>query len=477
VARRRRTRALRLWPVLAAALLAACSALPLPELRPPLPPAWRNAPGPSAGQAPAPDLHDWWRAFDDPQLAALVDRALAGNLDLAQAAERFRASRLLERHAMDKYRPELKADTNDVINPDTTASYFIVGFDALWELPLFGAAGGTHRIARGDLDAAAADVRSARVSLVAEVVRCWIGLRSAQRQEQLLGSIRDADAERLQLLQVRRKLQLAAPEALAAAEARLAQDEAALAAPRQAINASAQQLAVLLGQSEPDPAWLQPGAQPRLGPWKLASVPADLLRTQPRIAQAEAEVLRAAGELDISRAEVLPHIGIGTSLQWSVNIARNHRARTGEGIFSLGPVIDIPLFDWGQRVARKHASDHQLRAAVLAYRQAVLQGVAETETALGDLHQLGLREAAAQRAVDALDRGVAAVRERAALKLASGLDVQDNLVEQRRAELELVSARAAHDLAYVALYKALGGAPLPPGDDPATTGGLPRSTP
>jgi outer membrane protein TolC len=160
-----------------------------------------------------------------------------------------------------------------------------------------------------------------------------------------------------------------------------------------------------------------------------------------------------------------------------VNIARNHRARTGEGIFSLGPVIDIPLFDWGQRVARKHASDHQLRAAVLAYRQAVLQGVAETETALGDLHQLGLREAAAQRAVDALDRGVAAVRERAALKLASGLDVQDNLVEQRRAELELVSARAAHDLAYVALYKALGGAPLPPGDDPATTGGLPRSTP
>lgn len=454
-----------LLPAILVAVLAGCTAAALPNLKPPLPAAWRNAP--DAAPTPRADLHDWWHAFHDPQLDALVDRALQGNLDLAQATERVRAARLLNRHAHDDYLPKLSAGTNDVINPDTTASYFIVGFDALWELPLFGAWQSSARIARGNLGAADADLQGARVSLVAEVVRRWIELRSAQRQAQLLDDTCRAYRERLRLLKVREHLRLASPDEVAAAAADDARAEAALAGPEQAIDANAQQLAVLLGQSEPDPRWLQPGDQPELGPWRLASVPADLLRTQPRIAHAEADVLRAAGEAGISHADIYPHIGIGTSLQWSLNIARNHRARTGEGIFSLGPVIDIPLFDWGQRVAKAHASDHELRAAVLAYRQAVLEGVADVETALGDLHRLHLREAASTRAVAALDSRTAAVRKRKQLGLDSTLQLQDRLIEQHQAQAELVAARATHDLAYVALYKALGGAPLPRHELPA----------
>ena len=458
----------RLLPALLGAMLAGCTAAALPDLKPPLPTAWRNAP--DVPSTPHADLHDWWHAFHDPQLNALVDRALQGNLDLAQAAERVRAARLLNRHVHDDYLPRLNADTNDVINPDTTASYFIVGFDALWELPLFGAWQSSARIAQGNLNAADADLQGARVSLVAEVARRWIELRSAQRQLQLLDDVCQSRREKLRLLKVREHLRLASPDDVAEAAADVARAEAALTGPQQAIDASAQQLAVLLGQNEPDPQWLQPGDQPELGHWQLASVPADLLRTQPRIARAEADVLRAAGEAGIGHADIYPHIGIGTSLQWSVNIARNHRARTGEGIFSLGPVIDIPLFDWGQRVARAHAKDHELRASVLAYRQAVLEGVAEVETALGDLHQLHLREAASNRAVEALDSRTSAVRKRRQLGLDSTLQLQDSLIEQRQAEAELVSARATRDLAYVALYKALGGAPLPQDDQPASTG-------
>lgn len=457
---------LRLLPALLAVALVGCSAAALPDLKPPVPSAWRNAQA-SSVSAPAADLHDWWHAFHDPQLNALVDRALQGNLDLAQAAERVRAARLLNRHSHDDYLPKLNADTNDVINPDTTASYFIVGFDALWELPLFGVWQNSGRIAKGNLDAADADLHGARVSLVAEVARRWIELRSAQRQAQLLDDACQARREKLRLLKVREQLKLVSPDDVAAATADVARAEAALTGPQQAINANAQQLAVLLGQNEPDPQWLQPGGvQPELGHWQLTSVPADLLRTQPQIARAEADVLRAAGEAGISHADIYPHLGIGTSLQWSVNIARNHRARTGEGIFSLGPVINVPLFDWGQRVARAHAKDHELRAAVLAYRQAVLQGVAEVETDLGDLHQLHLREAATKRAVQALDSRTAAVRKRKQLGLGSTLQVQDSLIEQRQAQAELVSARTARDLAYVALYKALGGAPLPKADQP-----------
>lgn len=456
---------LRLSATLAAfAMLAGCTVAPLPELKPPLPTAWRNAP--AAAAAPRPDLRDWWRAFDDPALDALVERALQNNPGVAEAAERLRAERMLYPHAHGAYMPTLEAGTNDVINPDTSASYFVVGFDATWELPLFGAWQSASRLAQGNLDAAAADWQGARVSLVAEVVRRWIELRAAQHQERLLAAVLAADREKLRLLQVQQRLQLAAPDQIDAATAVCDEDEAALAAPRRRIDASAQQLAVLLGQPEPDPSWLQAGPEPQLGQWQLDSVPADLLRTQPQIARAQADVLHAAGELGISRADIYPHIGLGTALQWSVRIADNHRARTGESIFSLGPIINIPLFDWGQRVARAHANDHELKAAVYAYRQAVLQGVADTETALGDLHQLRGRVLAMEHAVQALDQATAVVRKRDALGLDSTLQVLDSTVRQRRAQIDLASARAERDLAYVALYKALGGAPLPAADLP-----------
>ncbi|WP_233510966.1 efflux transporter outer membrane subunit [Dyella psychrodurans] len=455
---------LRLLPALSLTLLAGCSATPLPALKPPVPQTWRNAPAAPAGSPARPDLHSWWQAFNDPDLNALVERALDGNLDKAAASERLLAVRVLYSHATDKYLPSLRADTNQVIQPDASASYFIVGFDAVWELPFFGALKSTRRLASGNLEAAQAQWQSAYVTLVAEVARCWIELRTAQQQARLLIAVRDADREKLRLVQVRANLKLASATDVAAAEAELARTEIALTDPQRAINANAQQLAVLLGQSEPDPAWLEnAGTQPELGNWQITSAPADLLRTRPEIASAEADVFRAAGEAGLSRADIYPHIGLGSSLDWSVNLLHHHQFfRSGDGIFSFGPVVDMPLFDWGLRVAQAHSKAHELKAAVYAYRQAVLQGVAETETAMGDLQQLQLREDAAERAVQAIDSSTAAVDKRRGLGLSSTLEWQGALIAQQNAQLELISARAERDLAYVSLYKAFGGAPLPP---------------
>lgn len=460
-------RPLSLLPALVLTVLAGCTAAPLPALKPPVPQTWRNAPTAAANPGPAqPDLQNWWQAFNDPTLDALEQRAIAKNLDVKAAAERLLAARTLYRHTNDKFLPSLRFDTNQVIQPDASASYFIVGFDALWEMPFFGALRSTHRIAAGNVDTAAAQLQGTYVTLVAEVARCWIALRSAQQQATLLTAVRDANREKLRLLQVREGLKLVSPTDVATAKAELARSDMALADPQRAINANAQQLAILLGQSEPDPAWLEgSGTQPQLGDWQMTHAPADLLRTRPEIAAAEAEVLRAAGEAGISRANVYPHIGLGSSLDWSANLLSHHQfIRSGDGIFSAGPVIDMPLFDWGMRLAQAHAQKHELRAAVYAYRQAVLQGVAEAETAMGDLQQAHLRETAAAEAAQALDGNVSALDKRHRLGLSSTLDVQDALIAQQNAQLELVSARAERDLAYVSLYKALGGAPLPPVD-------------
>lgn len=453
---------LRLLSALVLTVLVGCTAAPLPELKPPLPQTWRNAPS-APPQAAQPDLQHWWQAFNDPELNALVQRAVENNLDAKAAAQRLLAVRELYRHSNDQFLPSLRFDTNQVIQPDASASYFIVGFDALWEMPFFGALKSTHRLAAGNLDAARAQLQGAYVSLVAEVVRCWIGLRTAQEQARLLGTVRDAYQQKWHLLQVREQLKLASPIEVATAQAELAHAQMGLADPQRAINANAQQLAVLLGQNEPDPAWLDlAGTPPQLGDWQMTSAPADLLRTRPEIAAAEAEVLRAAGEAGISKAAIYPHIGLGSSLDWSVNLLSHHNfIRSGDGIFSAGPVIDMPLFDWGMRIAQARSKRYELTAAVYAYRQAVLQGVAEAETAMGDLQQMHGRETAAAQAAQALDGNVTALGKRRGLGLSSTLDLQDAVIAAQHAQLELAAARAERDLAYVSLYKALGGAPQP----------------
>lgn len=439
--------------------LAGCAA-PVPKVATPLPAQWQHAL--AADPAKPSDLQGWWKAFNDPQLNDLVNRALANNLDVAQAVERMLATRAIHGRANDVYLPTLSARTEDAIDPNAHASYFVAGFDANWEFGLFGRREGTRRQAQGALDASVADLRSAQVSLVAEVVRDWIDLRTAQQQEKLLTQISQAHQRHWQLLKVREHLQLVAPAEVDQAQALSAQAEAALAAPRQAINASAQQLAVLVGQNHPDLAWLEPGAQPDVGSFQLSAAPIDLLRTRPEIARAEADVLRNAGELALTHADMYPQVGLGASLVWAVNINDNdNRTRTPGGIFSLGPILSIPLFDWGVRIAATHARSHQLQASVQAYQQSVLQGVAEVETALGSLQQQQQREAQNTIAWQALQRADRAVQSRVRLRLTSPLDRVESHIAMDQANAELVDARAQHSLAYVALFKALGGAPLP----------------
>lgn len=450
----------RLAPALLGIVLAGCAAAPLPDLRPPAPDHWRHAT--DTASAPT-DLHGWWHAFGDPQLDALIDQALARNLDVAQAVEHLRAARALHRKAGAQFLPQLRAKTEDVPDPDASASFFVAGFDALWELNLFGRGASERRMASGDLDAAAAGLRAAKVSLVAEVTRDWLDLRAAQQQARWLQRIRDTRRRQYAMLQTRQRLRLAGAQDVDRARAALAQADAALVEPRDAVDASAQELAILLGQAEPDPAWFETAPMPSLGDWRLQAAPADMLRSRPEILRAQADVLRAAGEAGLARANRYPSVALGGSLIWSTSL-QAHRPTDDNAVLSLGPVIDIPLFDWGLRAAQAHAKQHELKASVLAYRQAVLQGVGEVETAIGRLQRQAEYERHCSEAAAALEHADGIVARRAALRLAGPMDQAESAIARDQAALALVQARAGHGLAFVALFKALGGAPLPAGE-------------
>ncbi|WP_039955895.1 TolC family protein, partial [Xanthomonas graminis] len=215
-----------------------------------------------------------------------------------------------------------------------------------------------------------------------------------------------------------------------------------------------------------DPAWsatVAAAAAPDAAPsglqiGALDPVPADLLRRRPDIAAREAEVLRAAGELGIARADRYPSIGLGGAIHWSTNLLSHRRTATPHEIASLGPLIDIPLFDWGLRQAQAQARGDLLQAAALAYRQCVLEAVAEVQNALTALEQQRQRALAQQQALQALQQAADAAQARRTLGLGSDLDVATQQAARDQAALELLETQRQRDLDYIALQTALGSA-------------------
>ncbi|MGN8197359.1 efflux transporter outer membrane subunit [Salinisphaera sp. RV14] len=436
-------------------LLAGCVSTPVPKPDVSLPAHWAHA----ARQAgtPEPDYHQWWQALHDPALNQVVDESLKANLNLASALERVRAARALYLRSDAPYKPALSINTDDPVDPDARASYFLMGFDAHWELPFFGRAQAAHNVAQGHLDEAADKLREVRVSMVAEVARDWINLSAAQHNSAILKQMIDLQQKRIRLARVRVHLGLASPAVLTAPLLKKSDLQTQQQSARHAAVAAAQQLATLTGRDEPRPAWLRHATLPTLRGYEPVSVPADLLNTRPGIAQARARVIRAAGQLGLAKANRYPSIGLGASLVASTDLASYHASGIN-GIGSFGPTVSIPLFDWGLRKARANAKGHLLKAASLAYREAVLQGVADVETKLDALHSTQGRLKTRKQVVQREKTAVARARTRARL----GLDSPDQHLaaefSYNQARLRLIHARAAHDTAYVALYKALGGA-------------------
>ena len=460
----------RLSLLVCAVMSVAGCAVTLPRLQRDVPAHWQHAPAAGEMTRPAPDLSSWWKAFHDDGLDRLVDTALAENLTVRQAVLRVDAARELAGSAHSHYLPELGAHTYSEPTPDSSASYFQMGFDAKWEIALFGRAKSAMRVAEANVGVADSDAQAARVSVVAEVARAYIELRAAQQRVSLLERVAANAQDKAALTATRVRLRLASASDLARAQVDQANADAALYEPQVAIDRSLQQLALLLGRVVPDAGWSAPAAVPELGELRIASAPADLLRTRPEIRRAENEVLKAAGELGLANADRLPRIGLGGSLTYASKVIGHSRLSDADSIVTFGPAIEIPLFDWGMRKAMAASRNIELSVSALAYRQAVLEGVAEAETALATLAHDRAR-------VTALDRSLASLRkaDRAdatlhRLGLADSLDRAASSDALLQAQLEISQAQQSRSVAFIALYKALGGAPLPATEPAAVEG-------
>lgn len=441
-------------------LPAGCAVAPLPALPDTTPPTWRH--DGDDGSAPAVDLRNWWTAFHDPELDRLVEAALADNLTIAQSALRIEAARAIDARSGAGFLPQFGFRTYAEPAPDSSASYFQAGFDSKWEFGLFGRAQSQQRIAAADRGIAESEGMAARASVVAEVARAYVELRGAEQRLALLGHQLDAAREKTRLVATRERLRLASSLDLAHARADEQSAAAALAEPRVAIERCRQRIAVLLARDGSGDDLVAAGAPPQLGDLRVATAPAELLRTRPEIRRAENDVLKAAGEAGIARADLLPRLGLGGALTYSARVIGHTRLSDADGIVTFGPAIDIPLFDWGARRAALDARTAELSASLLAYRQAVLEGVAEAQTAMATLDGQRERVLALAQSLDASKQGADSAATLRRLGLADGVDgaAADSAVLQ--SQLDLAQAEQDRSIAFIALYKALGGAALPP---------------
>lgn len=437
-----------------------CSNYTAPQIPNTAPDQWAHQLSPTPN-SPQPDLQLWWKVFDDAQLNQLIEEALTANLNLEQACERIKRARALLGHAGDEFLPELHMHSRTIESIDALDTYFQYGLDASWELGLFGRHESTNKIAQASADITIANAQAIQVSVIAEIARTYIELRSSQQQIILFENLRKLQQAQIDFLTLRNKLHISTTQEIVAIETEITKTNIALLKCQQFADESAQRIALLLGKMAPDKNWLETGAQPTFEDVSLATLPVDVLRIRPEIKTAEAEVFHAAGELGIAKAELYPRVSLGSAFLYSANVTQNTDLDAAiHSTPGIGPTIDIPLFDWGRRRAAVTAQNSVLNEALLAYRQAVLEAINETEIALSTLQMQQKLLIHAQGNLTRQQKNF--VREQKLLQ--SGLSNQLVTFDAKQAELHaalyLIEAHAGHDLALIALYKSLGGAPL-----------------
>jgi NodT family efflux transporter outer membrane factor (OMF) lipoprotein len=476
------------WTMAGLLLLGGCAVGPdyrRPDLR--LPASFGATP---VAAAQPDETGAWWAAFGDPTLTGLVNRALAGNLEVEAAAARIRQAREQERIVGAARLPSLNASaqagytrlSENAFPPGLTAlgglpagaggpaspliglpgsdfATYQLGFDASWELDLFGARRRASEAATARTEAAVWSGRDAQVMVAAETANTYLQHQALQRRLAVADESLAAQRDLLDFL----KAQAGAGLVTSLDVRRQERDLAELEAQRQGLaaerDARLHALSVLLG--EPPRALAErlsgPATQPpRPPPQVPAGLPSDLLLRRPDLRAAERRLAAATADTGEAVADLYPRISLtGAAQLVSTELASLLASESGQA--NAAGRIALPLFDGGRRRATVRLRQAQADEALIAYRSQVLGALKGVEDALTRLD-------ADRRRLDRLRASEAAARDAADTTLVryrNGLVAFTDVLEARRAWLgaqdAVAQAEAAAAQDVVALYKALGG--------------------
>jgi NodT family efflux transporter outer membrane factor (OMF) lipoprotein len=490
--------------LLFALLLSSCTLGP--DFTPPKPdtPAdWtQNALQPDAKAAKqssattAPVTAAWWASFSDPTLSSLVARASSANLDLKQATLRIAEARAQRDITGAAQFPTLNANTGymrERISERTAFTSLLSnigsthgglsstptpiggvpsaipgltnpfdqyqwGFDASWEVDLFGRVRRSVEAADATAQTSIEDRNDVLVSLQGDVARAFIDLRAAQLRRSVLEDDLKSQREILDITRDRARFGMGNDVDVANAAAQVTSTEALLPQTSAQISQDINQLSLLLA--------LPPGALrgelnsarpvPPVPPEVPVGLPSDLARRRPDIRRAEAQLHTATAEIGVAVADLFPRLTLNADA--GIQASRFADLSNWAGrFFSLGPSLEIPIFSGGARQANVRLQDTKAQEAAIAYAGTVLSALHDVENALVAYGTEQTRRASLEATLAQNRTALTLAQQRYQSGIAGFLDVLYAERTLQQTELSLTDSTATVSTDLVALYKALGG--------------------
>lgn len=423
----------------------------------------------------------WWTLFNDEVLTELETKALSANLDLQVATSRIEQSRAQLGVAASESLPNVAASASyarEALSehgkfaalgaPTTSSNFYQIGFNASWELDLWGRARRVREGAAAALAATTYDREAASVTLAAEVARTYLQLRGMQAQLDIAKQNKAIAEHALSLAESRERNGVATRFETSSARAQLATINATVPELTQRRNVMMNALALLLGEKPRalDAQLRQVIPLPSLPAEVPVGVPSELARRRPDILRAEAQLHAATASIGVAKADFYPRIGLKGRIGVEA-FESSDLSSWDSRFFSVGPTIYLPIFQGGQLVQRLALNEVRQKTAALIYRQTVLQAWHEVDNALdawaAQQHQHAELLVSYEQNKLALQVAERGYREGAADYL-SVLTAQRNLLAS---QTSLNASATNATLTLVNLYKALGGGWIAGGIDAA----------
>ncbi len=448
-----------------------------------------GAPAPGATGAPtlvteqSSDLRKWWAGFNDPTLNSLIDRAVRSNLDLRTAMLRVDEARVQRAIAAAGYWPTAAIDAsftrqrlsettptgslfNSIgnilpggggISVPNPYNQFQLSAAASWEIDLFGRVRRSVEAADANVQVSVEDRHAVWMSLLADVTQNYLELRGAQTRLRVSQENLATLEQLLDLTRQRRAAGMSTDIDVSNAAAQDYSVRASLPAFELQITQSVNRLSRLIGR-EPEALRkdLQtPAGEVTVPPEISIGLPADLARRRPDIREAEANLHAATAQIGVAVANLFPRLTLAANGGFQSESAANlleWASRFG----SIGPALDLPIFDRG-RWATVHLYDVRAQEAAVAYQRTVLDALHEVENALAahgtDQQRRTWLEATVRESRDALMLS----RQRYEAGVENFIDVLDAERTLQQSELSLADSGTAVSIDLVRLYRALGG--------------------
>ncbi len=451
------------FAALGLALLSGCAVVGPSYTAPALPkitentPTW-NTPLPHAGDSQA--LKNWWTSWNDSALLALIEAAQANNPTLEQSVARITQARASAAMSGSADLPGASAGSNlsRGAQGGPTATSWATSAQAAWELDLFGGRVRSRESAQARVEARSFEWHEARVSLAAEIATVYASLRVSEALAIGFELDRASRIETSRLTQLKTNAGFEAPANAALASASVADAHARIVTQQTEIDLAIKALVGISGLSEAQVrALLAPasGKLPAVRGLGVANVPAQVLAQRPDLAALERDLAASSAEIGVAEADRYPRISFSGSIGYSISRALGS---TNDGaLWGFGPSISVPLFDAGRRKANGELAAARYDELAAGYKSLAMRAVRETEEALTRLNGAQSREGDVRASLSGYEMFAASAQAR----LRAGVGTVLELEEARRAvlgaQIALLNLERERLLAWVALYRAVGG--------------------